>query len=81
MMIDAINPLMSFRGKYRVEVPENKDDKSDLIYLSKGADDYGLIMEGIGLGNSFVEVYMPDEKDKPFETSMRIKGLHFEKIA
>lgn len=81
MMIDAINPLMSFRGKYRVEVPENKDDKSDLIYLSKGADDYGLIMEGIGLGNRFVEVYMPDEKDKSFETSMRSKGLHFEKIA
>ena len=81
MMIDAINPLMSFRGKYRVEVPENKDDKSDLISLSKGADDYGLIMEGIGLGNSFVEVYMPDEKDKSFETSMRSKGLHFEKIA
>ena len=81
MMIDAINPLMSFRGKYRVEVPENKDDKSDLISLSKGADDYGLIMEGIGLGNSFVVVYMPDEKDKSFETSMRSKGLHFEKIA
>lgn len=81
MMIDAINPLMSFRGKYRVEVPTNKEDKSDLISLSKGADDYGLIMEGIWLGNSFVVVYMPDEKDKFFETSMRSKGLHFEKIA
>ena len=81
MMIDAINPLMSFRGKYRVEVPENKDDKSDLISLSKDADDYGLIMEGIGLGNIFVEVDMPDEEDESFETSMRIKGLHFEKIA
>ena len=38
-------------------------------------------MEGIGLGNQFVEVDMPDEEDESFETSMRIKGLHFEKIA
>ena len=80
MMIESINPIISFSGKYRVEVPKNKDEKSDLISISKGADDYGLIMEEIGLGNRYVEVDMPDEEDESFETSMRIKGLHFEKI-
>lgn len=81
MQINSLKLLSpAFKGSYRVEVPQNQDKKSELISLSKDADDYSLIMEGIGLGDSFITVDIPDEEDKDYEESLKIKGLKFEKI-